>query len=261
MQLSSILSLRPKDTDAASISAAIDKAEAASAEALDLASSLDHKAAGSLLTATDAEIDQAERDAAAARRSADRIDALIGELKGALAEAMQREKVDERAARIAEAVRLDGLFVDAWGSNWPAITKAAAKIAAAMRAADAAIDAVDGGLNPFREVPRYEIAAETGYHALINWPDLARARLLDGVLRVAELAPSEIARAQAAADAEMQRYTDRKAQDAAAQAVQAAAYRAQMAMEQAEEDRQRMSRSIPSDRAQTTIRAGNGSSY
>ena len=84
MKFADILAIRPDTTDPACLSTAIDKAKTARIEALDRASAIEAEMSRTLLTADDATMEAAEREAAIARRAADRLEALIIQMNAAL---------------------------------------------------------------------------------------------------------------------------------------------------------------------------------
>jgi hypothetical protein len=108
-----IKALRPKAEDSVSIAAAIEAAEAAQVAAEAHAKERAAFRAGALLTATEDELIEAERDAARARLIIDRIGALLQKLRGELADALRRERLDGVRRTIEEANAAQAAFTDA----------------------------------------------------------------------------------------------------------------------------------------------------
>lgn len=118
MKFADVLALRPAANDSASILAAIEKAEAAARAAISRAHELERQRTASLLTATDAEMEAAEREAAEARRGAERIGALLNEMQTALEAARRREAVEAVREQIEQANKLGEDFVAAWKAKY-----------------------------------------------------------------------------------------------------------------------------------------------
>jgi hypothetical protein len=231
-----IATLRPTASDSASIRDAIAKAEAARTTALDHAGHLDRAMKAALLTASNEELEQAERDANNARRDADRIGALIEELRARLADAEDREAGDHEQDRRAAAIAADEVFVAAWRKHFVKLAEAAAAILQAKRQADEAIAAIDrNGL----ALPR-DAAFPYVYGAPENQP-------LAMVLRVAELAPSEVARQQSAADLAATQFMARRDRDAAERGAAIAAAALRERDERLADERKARERTIPND--------------
>jgi hypothetical protein len=91
LTLAEVQALRPPASDAASIRAAIARAEAAQDAALDRAEAIERHMAAALLTASDEAMEVAEREASLAKRGADRLGALLEELRISLAAAEGRD--------------------------------------------------------------------------------------------------------------------------------------------------------------------------
>ncbi|MBN8872848.1 MAG: hypothetical protein J0H67_08435 [Rhodospirillales bacterium] len=228
MKLSDILALRPAADDSATIRASIAKVEAARAEAINRAGSIERDMRASLLTATDAQMQHAERDAATAKLAADRLEMLLGELRPALDAALAREAADVAAVRRDEAIALDAAFVATWRENLPKILDLCGAVLEAKRAADQAFP----GAVERSELPRLEE------------PDLAFVRdvyrpdPLAWVLKLAEQAPAEIQRRREEAAEFDRREHARRVREAEHQQRRAADWRAAQEAEQAE-DRKR----------------------
>jgi hypothetical protein len=258
MELSEILSLRPAARDSASICTAIERAETARAAELDRAGMLDAEAARLLLSATDAEIEQRERKAEAARRSADRLDVLIRELRGALERAEHEERADHTAELVAAAVRADAAFVAAWKKHLAPLAEVAAKIVSAKRAADDAIATAQRALGAEHglgatPLPRAEWHMGEGPFSEV-WLQHPRHDVLGLVAALAARAPSELAREQAERDAADARLAAKRARETADQAARVAVYREQLAREDADREAQRLARMTPAnERAMVTI--------
>lgn len=198
MNFVDILALRPAANDSASLIDAIAKAEDARIQALDQASHLNAEMARTLLTADDATMEAAEREAATARRASDRIEALIGQMKPMLAEAQEREAADGVQRLVESAIAADEIFVATFRKLFPSLVEKAALILTAKRHADEAIALVSSMGNG---LPRYKA-----------FPQIERgiADPLQLVLAVAEVAPSEIERRQAALNAETARVDEKR---------------------------------------------------
>ncbi len=80
-----VSSLRPTSTDPQTIAAAIIRAEAAHAEAIERANNLERQMRAVLADASDAELDTREREAAVSHRAAERIGAILEQLRTMLA--------------------------------------------------------------------------------------------------------------------------------------------------------------------------------
>lgn len=87
MKFADVLAIRPATTDPACLSIAITEAKAKRIAVLDFASALESEITAKLLTADDEEMEAKEREAATARRAADRLEALIVQMCRALEDA------------------------------------------------------------------------------------------------------------------------------------------------------------------------------
>ncbi len=118
MRFDQVMALRPKAGDSASIQAAIDAAKAAGDTARRRADELEAWRKASLLSAADEEMEAAEREAAEARRGAERIDALIEAMRTELGVATRREAVERVLAAVADANAKATRFAEAWREKY-----------------------------------------------------------------------------------------------------------------------------------------------
>ena len=119
MDMKTVMALRPTADDSASIAAAIQSAEQAEKQARAKAADLEVARAKALLTASDAEIERLERDAALSLRGADRVAAMLPELREQHAAAVLREL---RQAAEEETVAYNATvaaFVKRWEKDFP----------------------------------------------------------------------------------------------------------------------------------------------
>ena len=162
--LQQILALRPKGQDSASIGAAITLAEAMREAALDTAEASKKLARSSLLTATLAEIKKHESDAEEACLAADRLTAIVDELRGHLPQAQAREALAEGAQLGAAALAADAEFARLWPSHTAALEglatvhRALTRRFEALQAA-ARVGAVPDSLPGSASVPSAEVQA------------------------------------------------------------------------------------------------------
>ncbi len=244
MKFLDILALRPAGDDTVSIRAAIERAEIVRNDTITRAGELERAMTRSLLTATDAEMEVAEREAAEAKRAADRLEALLAEMRAALVLAEQRELQADEAARRRAALAADADFVAAWRKGYPKICELCATILVAQRVADEAL--AEAGLR--NDLPRHEVTDfRRGYDPYHPDP-------LSAVLKLAALAPSEIRRR----DAEVARIDaieqERKAAEDAERRRRAAAYIEEQRVAATEDERRRAAQTLPPrERAQVLI--------
>jgi len=119
MDMKTVMALRPTADDSASIAAAIQNAEQAEKQARAKATDLEAARAKALLTASDAEIERLERDAALSLRGADRVAAMLPELREQHAAAVLREL---REAAEAETIAYNATvaaFMKKWEKDFP----------------------------------------------------------------------------------------------------------------------------------------------
>lgn len=239
MELPSISALRPKDTDSVSIRAAILAAEIARAEALDRAGRLERQMKAALLTATDAELEQAEREAGNSRRGADRIGALIAELRTALADAEAREAGDVEQARRAAVLAADAAFNAIWTKQYSLIEAAAAKVLAAAR-------------DHRRSQPRHRDARP---------PSLRDADSFEIVLELANRSAAEVYRRHEESAEEARRFAERRAAEQAERDRRVAAHALQERAERAEAERKQNELRIPIDNGRVAARITGGAGW
>jgi hypothetical protein len=229
MKLNEILALRPAADDSASIRASIEQVEAARAKAINRMGTIERDMRASLLSATDAHMERAEREAAEAKRAADRLGMLLDELRPALAAALAREDAAAAAGRREAALALDTAFLALWRENLPEILELCGAILEAKRAADAAFPgAVDRGELPRLALPELAFVRDPYRPDPLAW-----------VLKLAELAPAEIRRRQEQAAEVGRREQARRAREEADRQRRAAEWRAQQAAEEAESQKRR----------------------
>jgi hypothetical protein len=254
MTIENITALRPKADDSTSIADAIAAAEKARDTASRTAVDRRGKAATALLTATDAEIDAAEAEAVQADRTVQRIDVILAELRPKLVEAQERERAEANQLLVDEAVRLDTAFLVAWDKLYSPLVEAAAKIAAAKRAADAALQSAQQALGiptglGATELPSHEAALHRSIFAVVYMP--RQQRRIELMQELAKLAPTEIAQAEAAAVKGDRQARELRAAADADQKRREEAGRAQVAAERAGQPNRTMPSGI--ERANVTI--------
>ena len=202
MKFADILALRPEADDSASIRAAIERADLKRIEAINRAGDLERRMSAGLLTDDDATMAANEQAATEAKRAADRIEALLAEMRVALAAAEQREGADH-AEELRQAARdADAAFCKLYQRHRDKLLEACGAILVAKRAADAAISAADLGAEL---LARHSVEDFRPGH-------LVHQQAWRLILQLAELSPQEAERKRQLAAAERERETARQAE-------------------------------------------------
>jgi hypothetical protein len=119
MKLDDVLALRPTATDSGSLRAAIHTSQATIARLKVRADELATQRGALLLSASDEDLEEREREIAESHRAADRITALIHEMQRDLISAEFREAKDGAIQSANEANEASDAFLNWWRTEYP----------------------------------------------------------------------------------------------------------------------------------------------